>query len=242
MLVRLLLISATAHAIAVNGRQGEVVGARGRIGSLLLRAGGGSLAATPRGVAPGTLSPPGTPILVAAPASAVADVLRATPASRLEDVVLLCNGDALGRATEVVGSQADGLTYGCLFFGVLSTGAAPTFGAGAPPTVAPAAHAGMRMRSSVGAAVRSGPVVMWSGAAVRSVRSVRSGAVICGAAVGSRPDSRRSNMGKGNPNAKVLASEAKRPRAECRLAAAGAGSVGWHAHAYSRAPTPLGLC
>ena len=55
---------------------GEVVGARGRIGSLLLRAGGGSLAATPRGVAPGALSPPGTPILVTAPASAVEDVLR----------------------------------------------------------------------------------------------------------------------------------------------------------------------
>jgi len=141
MLVRLLLLSTTAHAIAVNGRQGEVVGARGRIGSLLLRAGGGSLAATPRGVAPGALSPPGTPILVAAPASAVADVLRATPPSRLEDVVLLCNGDARGRATEVVGAQADGLTYGCLFFGVLSTGAAPTFGAGAPPTVVTGRHA-----------------------------------------------------------------------------------------------------
>jgi len=106
-----------------------------------LRAGGGSLAATPRGVAPGALSPPGTPILVTAPASAVADVLRATPASRLEDVVLLCNGDARGRATEVVGSQADGLTYGCLFFGVLSTGAVPTFGAGAPPTVVTGRHA-----------------------------------------------------------------------------------------------------
>ena len=52
MLVRLLLwLSAPAHAIAVCGRHGEVVGARGRIGSLLLRAGGGSLAATPRGVA-----------------------------------------------------------------------------------------------------------------------------------------------------------------------------------------------
>ena len=142
MLVRLLLwLSATAHAIAVCGRKGEVVGARGRIGSLLLRAGGGSLAATPRGVAPGTLSPPGTPILVTAPASAVADVLRATPPSRLEDVVLLCNGDARGRATEVVGAEADGLTYGCLFFGVLSTGAAPTFGAGAPPTVVTGRHA-----------------------------------------------------------------------------------------------------
>ena len=100
MLVRLLLwLSTTAHAIAVCGRKGEVVGAKGRIGSLLLRAGGGSLAATPRGVAPGALSPPGTPILVTAPASAVADVLRATPPSRLEDVVLLCNGDARGRAT-----------------------------------------------------------------------------------------------------------------------------------------------
>ena len=55
--------------------------------------------------------------------------------------MLLCNGDALGRATEVVGAEADGLTYGCLFFGVLSTGAAPTLGAGAPPTVVTGRHA-----------------------------------------------------------------------------------------------------
>ena len=125
MLVRLLLwLSATAHAIAVCGRKGEVVGARGRIGSLL-RVGGGAGGDARRRPAP--LSPPGTPILVTAPASAVADVLRATPPSRLEDVVLLCNGDARGRATEVVGAEADGLLR-VPVLGVLSTGAAPSSG------------------------------------------------------------------------------------------------------------------
>jgi hypothetical protein len=83
MLSHLLWLCATAQAIAINGRKGEVVGARGRIGSFLLRAGRGNLAATPRGVAPGALSPPNTPILVAAPASAVEDILRATPTDRL---------------------------------------------------------------------------------------------------------------------------------------------------------------
>ena len=56
---------------AHSGRAGEVIGATGRIGSLLLRTGQGSLAATPRGVAPGGLSPPGTPIIVTTPAEAL---------------------------------------------------------------------------------------------------------------------------------------------------------------------------
>ena len=141
MLSHLLWLCATAQAIAINGRKGEVVGARGRIGSFLLRAGRGNLAATPRGVAPGALSPPGAPILVAAPASAVEDILRATPTDRHADVVLLCNGDTIRRATDVVGAEAESLTYGCLFFGVLSTNAEPTFGEGAPPTVLAGPHA-----------------------------------------------------------------------------------------------------
>ena len=75
----LLLTLSCALTPLRNGHLGEVIGASGRIGSLLLRAGRGDLAAVPRGVAPGALSPPGTPIIVATPASALGDVLRSTP-------------------------------------------------------------------------------------------------------------------------------------------------------------------
>ena len=138
----LLLAVVGAHGIAVNGRAGEVVGAQGRVGSLLLRAGAGELAAVPRGVAPGGLSPPGTPIIVATPASALDDVLAATPEDRRDDLVLLCNGDARDRAAAAVGAgAAERLTAGCLFFGVPRAGAAPTFGAEAPPTTLAGPHA-----------------------------------------------------------------------------------------------------
>ena len=55
--------------------------------------------------------------------------------------MLLCNGDAIRRATDVVGAEAESLTYGCLFFGVLSTSAETAFGEGAPPTVLAGPHA-----------------------------------------------------------------------------------------------------
>ena len=129
-------------ASPINGQAGEVVGARGRIGSFLLRAGGGKLAATPRGLAPGGLSQPGTPIIVASPASAIDEVLRATPQERRGDLVLLCNGNARERTAAVLGADAAAhITAGCIFFGVLQPGAAPTFGDGAPPTALAGPHA-----------------------------------------------------------------------------------------------------
>ena len=141
-LLPLLLHPARALQLGWCGSAGEVVGASGRIGSLLLRSGGGRLAAVPRGLAPGCLSPPGTPILVTAPADALDDVLRATPPARREDLVLLCNGMAQQRAAEVLGeSAAAEITAGCLFFGVLASGAEPTFGPGAPRTALAGRHA-----------------------------------------------------------------------------------------------------
>eukprot|EP00957_Ditylum_brightwellii_P149713 11401082-Ditylum_brightwellii.AAC.1 len=58
---------------------GKVVKSNGRIGSLLLSKGAGTLAAVPHGVYPGCLSPPGTPIYVAVPSTALAQrVLQAS--------------------------------------------------------------------------------------------------------------------------------------------------------------------
>ena len=101
----LLLLACPVHALQYGscGSAGEVYGATGRIGSLLLRSGAGKLAAVPRGLAPGCLSPPGTPILVTAPTDALANVLRATPPQRQPDLVLLCNGAAREIAADVLG-------------------------------------------------------------------------------------------------------------------------------------------
>lgn len=127
---------------AIVPRKGEIIGANGRIGSLLLRAGAGSFAAVPRGLAPGGLSAPGSPIIVATHASDVASLVRSTPAVRCKDLVLLCNGMAREHVREVHGAEAaDSITAGCLFFGVLGVGASPTFGAGAPPTALAGPHA-----------------------------------------------------------------------------------------------------
>jgi hypothetical protein len=140
--VLLLLLSCPAHALQYGscGSAGEVYGATGRIGSLLLRSGAGKLAAVPRGLAPGCLSPPGTPILVTAPTDALANVLRATPPQRQHDLVLLCNGAVRELAADVLGEAAAAqITAGCLFFGVLAPGASPTHGADAPRTALAAA-------------------------------------------------------------------------------------------------------
>ena len=127
---------------AQSGRAGEVIGATGRIGSLLLRTGAGSLAATPRGIAPGGLSPAGTPIIVATPAEALHEVLSSTPRHRVCDLCLLCNGMVTEMAADVLGAEAAAqVTAGVLYFGVLSPGATPTSGPGAPPTALAGPHA-----------------------------------------------------------------------------------------------------
>ena len=84
------------------GDAGEVIGASGRIGSFLLRAGAGTLAATPRGLAPGSLSPPGTPILVATPVNSLPDVLLSCPSNRRRDLVLLSNGMVIELAANIL--------------------------------------------------------------------------------------------------------------------------------------------
>ena len=76
----------------LSGSRGEIVGATGRIGSFLLRSGCGTLAATPRGVSPGSLSEPGTPIFVAVHAAAVPNIVRSTLPSRRRDLVFVTNG------------------------------------------------------------------------------------------------------------------------------------------------------
>ena len=121
---------------------GEVIGSSGRIGSFLLRAGHGRLAAVPRGTPPGELSPPSTPILVAAPAEALREVLRATPSDRVADLVLLSNGMVLEHAEAVLGTEAAAtLSAGVLYFGVLTPGGAPVHGPGAPPSALAGRHA-----------------------------------------------------------------------------------------------------
>jgi len=65
------------------------VGANGRMGSLLLSK---TARAVPRGVAPGCLSPIGTPIYVATPARVWSDILHQTLTERKEDLVWIGNG------------------------------------------------------------------------------------------------------------------------------------------------------
>ena len=143
MLLAAALMAATAWSTPVSGSAGEVVGATGRIGSLLLRAGKGSLAAVPRGLAPGSLSPAGTPIIVAVHASMLEPVLRATPVHRLPDLCLLCNGIVRESVAEVYGTEAAaGITIGCVYFGVPTPGAEPSAGGeGVPPTTLAGTHA-----------------------------------------------------------------------------------------------------
>jgi len=136
------MLATAAVALATHGPAGEVIGATGRLGSLLIRSGGGALAAVPRDSAPGARSPPGSPIIVATQTSALDAVLRATPPERVGDLVLLCNGMARERVAEVLGAAAAArVTAGCVYFGVHAPGAAPSHGAGAPPTALAGPHA-----------------------------------------------------------------------------------------------------
>eukprot|EP00957_Ditylum_brightwellii_P179125 13646651-Ditylum_brightwellii.AAC.1 len=69
---------------------GKVVGSNGHIGSLLLSKGAGTLAAVPCGVYLGCFSPPGTPIYVDVPSTALAQiVLQASAMNCVNDLVLV---------------------------------------------------------------------------------------------------------------------------------------------------------
>lgn len=88
---------------------GEVVGSTGKIGSYILHrlneqvvcdddTNDGieypqslNVAAVPRGLAPGCLSPNGTPIYAAVPSSSIQSVWKATLPHRREDLVFMCN-------------------------------------------------------------------------------------------------------------------------------------------------------
>lgn len=136
------LVGSMALSGPLSGSQGEVVGSTGRVGSFVLRSGCGRLAATPRGLAPGYLSPPGTPIYVTTPAAALSEVLAATPADRLADLVLLSNGNVLEQARDALGAAAAAsLTAGVLYFAVLNIGGNATSGPGAPLTKVAGPHA-----------------------------------------------------------------------------------------------------
>ncbi|KAL7465115.1 hypothetical protein ACHAXS_005441 [Conticribra weissflogii] len=85
---------------------GEVVGSTGKIGSFLLHRLSQqssctsdatkypqslNVAPTPRGVAPGCLSPPNTPIYACIPSSSIQDVWESTVPHRRDDLVFICN-------------------------------------------------------------------------------------------------------------------------------------------------------
>ena len=94
------------------------------------------------GLAPGGLSPPGTPIIVAANTDALPRILRSTPEHRVRDLVLLCNGLARERCADLIGREhASQITAGVLYFGVLAPGADPVHGGDAPPTALAGPHA-----------------------------------------------------------------------------------------------------
>ena len=124
---------------AVAG-SGEVVGATGRVGGLLVAAAAGGLAAA--SWPPGASSAPNDPIYVATPASALPAVLQSISPERLPDVVLCSGGMVRQIAAEACGrAAAERMTVAVLYFGVLERGAAPVAGEGAPPTVVAGRHA-----------------------------------------------------------------------------------------------------
>mmetsp|Transcript_22195 Transcript_22195/g.63677 ORF Transcript_22195/g.63677 Transcript_22195/m.63677 type:complete len:821 (-) Transcript_22195:141-2603(-) len=134
----------------INGSRGEVVGATGRIGSFLLRSGCGTLAATPRGVCPGSLSGPGKPIFVAVHAAAVPDVVQSTLPSRRPDLVFVTNG----LPSRILAGSLDGgheseddsdgllqsITLSVPHFGVLSVGGDVVTASSSPPTIVHGKH------------------------------------------------------------------------------------------------------
>ena len=138
----------------LSGSRGEVVGATGRIGSLLLRSGCGTLAATPRGVSPGSFSEPGTPIFVAVHAAAVPNIVRSTLPRRRRDLVFVTNGlpsrilASLDGGTNTYNESAqedidnllEHVTLSVPHFGVLSVGGDVVTSSLSPPTFVHGRH------------------------------------------------------------------------------------------------------
>ena len=137
----------------LSGSRGEIVGATGRIGSFLLRSGCGTLAATPRGVSPGSLSEPGTPIFVAVHSAAVPNIVRSTLPSRRRDLVFVTNGlpsrilaslkcdDTWnGSAQEDFEDILKSMTLSVPHFGVLSVGGDVVTSSSSPPTFVHGRH------------------------------------------------------------------------------------------------------
>lgn len=103
----------------------EVVGAAGRMASLWLRQ-EGSIPVS-RGVSPGCLSPPNTPIYVATPSKSWSQVYHETIPTRRNDLVWIGNGLLL---PEFINS-----TVVVPHYGILSVGSKPTTTPSSPPTL-----------------------------------------------------------------------------------------------------------
>jgi glycine/D-amino acid oxidase-like deaminating enzyme len=109
----------------------EVVGAAGRMGSLWLSQ-EGSIAVS-RGVAPGCLSSPATPIFVTTPSKSWRQVYDETVDSRKDDLVWVGNGLLL--------SEFENSTVIVPHYGILSVGAKPVTSSSSPPTFCYGKHA-----------------------------------------------------------------------------------------------------
>jgi glycine/D-amino acid oxidase-like deaminating enzyme len=152
--------SSDAHTdtkiLTLSGSRGEIVGATGRVGSFLLRSGRGTLAATPRGVSPGSLSESGTPVFVAVHAAAVPHIVQSTLPSRRKDLVFVTNGlpsrilagldDVHDQCHRYESAKYDAdellrtITLSVPHFGVLSVGGDVVTSSSSPPTFVHGRH------------------------------------------------------------------------------------------------------
>lgn len=128
-----------------NKVDAEIVGANGRIGSLFSRRtnakdGNNNMRAVPRGVCPGCLSLPGTPIIVATPAKAWPQIVEDTIPERRSDLVWIGNG--LPPTTKTVTDDDDeDTTVVVPHFGVLQANGRPLTSPESPPTYLYGKHA-----------------------------------------------------------------------------------------------------
>ena len=127
------------------GVTAEVVGAAGRIGSMFLLSLSSNTTiarAVPKGVAPGCLSPPHTPIYVATPAKAWPQIMEDTLPERREDLVWIGNGLPPTTTTTTI-CDGGGGTVVVPHFGVLQVQADPVTSFVSPPTFVYGKHAAL---------------------------------------------------------------------------------------------------